>query len=191
MHTTTLSLDTLHAHGTLYADLMRVRSRVADDGAGEIELQTFDQYDTPASRWVTVHRDGRILAGVRLTPTTHRSGVYSYMLRDAQEGLIDALPHTLMHDRAPVDHRVWEASRSFVRDGVTGRDRQAIVCDLLGELVRVMRADGVTDVIGLLPVATPARIRRSGLVCRDVGPTHRIGGVAVVCAALSIPSALH
>ena len=46
----------------------------------------FDQYDTPASRWVACMSDGDVLAGIRLTPTTHRCGIYSYMIRDAATG---------------------------------------------------------------------------------------------------------
>ena len=49
----------------------------------EADGMEFDQYDTPASRWVAVHEFGQVLAGVRLTPTTARCGIYSYMIRDA------------------------------------------------------------------------------------------------------------
>ena len=48
----------------------------------------FDQYDTPQSSAVVVHEFGRVLAGVRLLPTTAYCGCYTYMLKDAQRGLL-------------------------------------------------------------------------------------------------------
>ena len=88
MEVTTLSFHNLHAHGTLFADLFRARHRTFIRNNGwklpEADGMEFDQYDTPASRWVAVHEKGAVMAGVRLTPTVHRCGIYSYMIRDAQ-----------------------------------------------------------------------------------------------------------
>ena len=191
MQTTTLSLDNMHANGALYADLMQARQGAAVEDASATNPASYDQYDTPASRWVTVHRDGRVLAGVRLTPTTHRCGVYSYMVRDAQVGLIEGMPMDLLHDDAPVADHVWEASRPFVRDDVPQEDRRALLGELLGELVRAVRACGGTQVIGLLPAATPRLVRRAGLPCTPLGPVVRVDGANVVCASVSIQAKLH
>ena len=125
MEVTTLSFHNLHAHGPLFADLLRARHRSFIEKSKwdlpEADGMEFDQYDTPASRWVAVHEGGRIMAGVRLTPTTHRCGIYSYMIRDAQRGLIDSIPADLLFEDAPVGPHLWEGSRVFVLDDVPSR----------------------------------------------------------------------
>jgi LuxR family transcriptional regulator len=83
----------------------------------EVDGMEFDQYDTPMSRWVAIHEHGRVLAGVRLTPTTARCGVYSYMIRDAQLRTCWAarFRKACWTLPAPVEETTWEASRLFHR----------------------------------------------------------------------------
>jgi N-acyl-L-homoserine lactone synthetase len=75
MEATTLSYDNLHNHGELFANMFRARHRTFIQNAKwdlpEANGMEFDQYDTPASRWVCRTPHGEVLAGVRLTPTTH------------------------------------------------------------------------------------------------------------------------
>ena len=73
----------------------------------------YDQYDTPASRWIAIHELGNVVAGIRLTPTTARCGIYSYMIKDAQDGLLNSLPQDLLFDAAPVHPNIWEVTRVF------------------------------------------------------------------------------
>ena len=86
MQTTTLSFANMHNHGELFANLLRARrqSFIVQNrwDLPQAMGMEFDQYDTPASRWVAVHQLGRIYAGIRLTPTTAKVGIYSYMIRD-------------------------------------------------------------------------------------------------------------
>lgn len=118
MQTTTLSFANLHNHGELFANLFRARrqSFIVQNNwdLPEAMGMEYDQYDTPASRWVAVHEFGEILAGIRLTPTTARCGIYSYMIRDAQMGLLDTIPQDLLYEEAPVADYIWESSRVFV-----------------------------------------------------------------------------
>ena len=93
MQTTTLSFANIHNHGELFANMLRARRELFivhnKWDLPEALGMEYDQYDTPASRWVVVHDEfGRVLAGNRLTPTTTRCGIYSYMIRDAQRGLL-------------------------------------------------------------------------------------------------------
>lgn len=92
MQTTTLSFSNLHNYGELFANLFRARKQSfivqKKWELPEAEDMEFDQYDTPQSRWIAIHDNGLVLAGIRLTPTTARCGVYSYMIRDAQRGLL-------------------------------------------------------------------------------------------------------
>lgn len=111
MEVTTLSFDNLHNHGQLFANLFRARHRTFIQhnkwDLPQADGMEFDQYDTPASRWVAVHKHGEVLAGVRLTPTTHKCGIYSYMIRDAQLGLLETIPRDLLNFKAPVDPYIW------------------------------------------------------------------------------------
>ncbi len=118
MQVTTLSFENMHNHGELFANMLRARHKTFIEHRNwdlpEANGMEFDQYDTPASRWIAVHEFGRVLAGVRLTPTTARCGIYSYMIRDAQLGLLDSIPSDLLFEEAPVGAHIWESSRVFV-----------------------------------------------------------------------------
>jgi acyl homoserine lactone synthase len=79
MQTTTLSFANMHNHGELFANMLRARRELFivhnKWNLPEAMGMEYDQYDTPASRWVVVHdEDGKVLAGNRLTPTTHGCG---------------------------------------------------------------------------------------------------------------------
>ena len=195
MQTTTLSFANMHTHGPLFTDLLRARHRTfieqnhwdlpAADG------MEFDQYDTPASRWVAVHHLGTIMAGVRLTPTTHRCGIYSYMIRDAQLGLLDTIPADLMYDEAPVDERIWESSRVFVAHDVPAKLRMRVQMQLIGEMVRAARELGASSLVGLIPANSPRLARRVGLDCVAAGPVLNIGGSDSVCVDISMATRMH
>ena len=118
MQTTTLSFANMHSHGELFANLMRARreSFIVERkwDLPEAMGMEYDQYDTPASRWIAVHDGMDVLAGVRLSPTTMKCGIYTYMIRDAQRGLLPSIPADLLEMEAPVDQSVWECTRAFV-----------------------------------------------------------------------------
>ena len=195
MQTTTLSFTNMHAHGLLFTNLLRARHKTfiehhrwdlpAADG------MEFDQYDTPASRWVAVHHHGEIMAGVRLTPTTHRCGIYTYMIRDAQLGLLGTIPETLLYEEAPVDKNVWESSRVFVCPDVPAKLRMRVQMQLIGEMVRSARELGASNLLGLIPATSPRLARRVGLDCVAAGPVLDIGGSASVCVNMSMHTKAH
>ena len=74
METTTLSYANMHEHGALFPNMLRARHRTFIEMKNwelpEESGMEFDQYDTAQSRWCCVHENGRVMAGVRLTPTT-------------------------------------------------------------------------------------------------------------------------
>jgi len=196
MQTTTLSFDNLHAHGALFTNLLRARHRTFIEEAHwdlpQAEGMEYDQYDTPASRWVAVHDDtGRIMAGVRLTPTTHRCGMYSYMIRDAQRGLLDSIPSDLLFEEAPVAEHIWESSRVFVCNDVPAKNRVRVQMQLIGEMVRAARELGASELIGLIPAPSPRLARRVGLDCRPAGPVLGIEGASNVCVSISMQTKMH
>ncbi|NKX45386.1 acyl-homoserine-lactone synthase [Roseicyclus persicicus] len=195
MEMTTLSFANMHQHGVLFSNMLRARHRTfieemrwdlpAADG------MEFDQYDTAQSRWVCVHDGDRVLAGVRLTPTTARCGVYSYMVRDAQRGLLESIPSNLLDQPAPIADHIWDANRLFVAEGVETEIRHAVQMSLMGHMVRSARELGASILIGLLPIAIPRLGRRLGIDMDPAGPVMKIGGVAHRCFFVSMASKMH
>ena len=195
MQATTLSFDNFHKHGDLFANMLRARHRTFIE-RNQWELpqadgMEFDQYDTPASRWVAVHEFGHVLAGVRLTPTTARCGIYSYMIRDAQRGLLETIPRDLLWEEAPVAEHIWESSRVFVSDDVPSKIRLRVQIELIGEMVRSARELGASRVLGLIPEHSPRLARRPGIECEPAGPVMDIGGSRSVCVNIGLASKLH
>ena len=195
MEVTTLSFDNLHNHGQLFANMFRARHRTFIQNnkwdLPQANGMEFDQYDTPASRWVAVHKHGEVLAGVRLTPTTHKCGIYSYMIRDAQLGLLDTIPMNLLNFQAPVDPYVWESSRVFVSDAVPAAERLRVQMQLIHEMVVSARTLGATMLLGIIPEHSPRLARRVGLDCVPVGPVMDTGGMRSVCVSISMATKLH
>lgn len=193
MQATTLSYDNLHLHGRLFANVFRARHAVFIQQAGwdlpQADGMEFDQYDTPATRWVCVHADETVLAGVRITPTTHRCGIYSYMIRDAQNGLLQTIPRDLLNFEAPVDPRIWESSRVFVTESVCAADRTRVQALLMHELVQAARAVDAHTLLGIIPEHSPRLARRLGLPCETVGPVLDTGGMRAACVSMDITSA--
>lgn len=196
MQVTTLSYDNLHNHGELFANMFRARRQTFIEhkkwDLPEANGMEFDQYDTPASRWVAVHEFGRVLAGVRLTPTTARCGIYSYMIRDAQLGLLDSLPQDLLFEEAPVAAHIWESSRVFVSHDVPSKLRLRVQCALIDEMVRSARTFGATSLIGIVPEHSPRLARRTGIDCVPAGRVIETDeGDRSVCINISLATKLH
>jgi N-acyl-L-homoserine lactone synthetase len=195
MEVTTLSYENLHNHGELFANMFRARHQtfIVQNkwDLPQANGMEFDQYDTPASRWVAVHQAGQVLAGVRLTPTTHRCGIYSYMIKDAQEGLLASIPSDLLFEPAPVASHVWESSRVFVSEAVPSNMRLRVQMQLIHEMVISARQLGATTVLGLIPENSPRLARRVGLDCQPAGPVMDIGGMRSVCVNINMSTKMH
>lgn len=196
MQVTTLSFQNLHNHGELFANMLRARHRTFIERRNwdlpQADGMEYDQYDTPASRWIAVHEFGRVLAGVRLTPTTNRVGIYSYMIRDAQLGLLESIPSDLLWQEAPVAPHVWESSRVFVSDEVPSRMRLKVQIQLIGEMVRAARELGATSLLGIVPEHSPRLARRTGIDCVPAGPVVDTGDEhRSVCVNISMATKLH
>jgi N-acyl-L-homoserine lactone synthetase len=174
MQVTTLSFGNIHNHGELFYNLFRARheSFIKQNkwDLPQADGMEFDQYDTPASRWIAVHEFGNVLAGVRLTPTTARCGIYSYMIRDAQRGLLETIPAELLYDEAPIAQHIWEGTRIFVSNRVPSSERTRVKLSLMVEMCRAARDLGATSVLGLIPANGLRWTRRVGLDLDVAGP---------------------
>ncbi|PQO22658.1 N-acyl-L-homoserine lactone synthetase [Rhodobacteraceae bacterium WD3A24] len=195
MQTTTLSFENMHNHGELFANLLRARRQsfiVRNKwNLPEALGMEYDQYDTPASRWVAVHHLGEVLAGIRLTPTTARCGIYTYMIRDAQRGLLDSIPSDLLYEEAPVAENVWESSRVFVAHNTPQRIRRRVHASLIAEMMRSARELGAARVLGLIPANWPRWASRCGLDAKAAGRVMTIDGIENQCVDINLTGNLH
>jgi len=195
MQTTTLSFANLHNRGELFANLLRARrqSFIVKNNwdLPEAMGMEFDQYDTPASRWVAVHDFGRVYAGIRLTPTTARVGIYTYMIRDAQRGLLDSIPSDLLYEDAPVAENVWESSRVFVAHDTPQKLRRLVHVHLIEEMTKAARDLGATRVLGLIPANWPRWAKRRGLDAEAAGPVMHIDGLDNQVVSINLAEKMH
>lgn len=187
---TILSVSNAHRYGELYQDFLKARKTVFIDQKSwslpHSDGMEFDQYDTPQSRGVVIHEFGRVLGGVRLLPTTAVCGCYSYMLRDAQRGLLDDIPPYVLYEQAPVAPHIWEATRLFIARDVPQERRLAIQTRLMLEMARASREEGATHVIGIVPAIFQRWLGRLGIGALPLGPKLSIGGDNTQAAVLHV-----
>lgn len=196
MQTTTLSFSNLHNHGELFANLFRARKQSfivqKNWKLPEDEGMEFDQYDTPQSRWVAIHDLGQVLAGFRLTPTTARCGIYSYMIRDAQQGLLaDTIPQELLHEPAPQDANTWECTRVFVNHAIPQKFRWGVHRQMVEAMTSTARELGASRLIAMTAGNWQRWYGRCGLEAKEIGPMLTIDGSQFQCVAINLAAKLH
>ena len=196
MHSTTLSFANMHNHGELFANILRARreSFIVRNrwNLPETMGMEFDQYDTPVSRWLAVHDDtGQVLAGVRLTPTTAQCGIYSYMIRDAQRGLLESIPSDLLYREAPVAEGLWEVTRGFVKADIPAEIRQKVRMKLVLQMLRTSREEGIRTMLALLPVNWDRWAARCKLEMRAAGREMDMGGILYQAVWIDFAGQLH
>ena len=196
MQTTTLSFANLHNHGELFANMLRARRELFivhnKWNLPEAMGMEYDQYDTPASRWVVVHDEaGNVLAGNRLTPSTTKCGIYSYMIRDAQRGLLDTIPANLLYEDAPVAEHIWESSRLFVSHDVPASIRRKVHAQLIAQLGDSVRSLGATHCLTLLSATWPRWADRVGVKMKVMGPVMEIDGIDNQVVMMDFSQTLH
>lgn len=173
-----ISFRNMSRYGDLLVKYLEVRKSIFLD---QLQWQVscadgmeFDQYDTPFCRWIVLHQNGQILGSVRMMPTTSRCGIYSYMLRDAQLGLLDDLPTDILFFEAPVEHNVWEATRFFVTDAVPARLRLRVQRMLFEAMSRTAMANGASYILGIVPELWSRWGRRLGANATPIGSKFSI-----------------
>ena len=196
MHSTTLSFANMHNHGDLFANILRA-SRESFIVKNNWDLpetmgMEYDQYDTPVSRWLAVHdHTGRVLAGVRLTPTTARCGIYSYMIRDAQRGLLDSIPDDLLYGEAPVETSTWEVTRGFVTHDIPAGLRQRVRAHLVLQMLRTSREEGISKMLALLPSNWGRWANHCNLDMKAAGRNMNMGGIDYQAVWIDFSTQLH
>jgi N-acyl-L-homoserine lactone synthetase len=196
MHSTTLSFANMHNHGELFANVLRARreSFIVQNRwlLPETMGMEYDQYDTPVSRWLAVHDEtGRILAGARLTPTTARCGIYSYMIHDAQNGLLESIPNDLLYEPAPVAENIWEVTRGFVAHDIPAEQRHRVRMRLVLQLAKASREEGICQMIALLPSNWGRWAARCSLEMTAAGRSMNMGGIEYQAVWIDFSTQLH
>jgi acyl homoserine lactone synthase len=140
-----LDWGTAHLHGEAWISHHRLRYRVFVERNGwrvpSYEGLEFDQFDTPAAKYV-LWLDGRGLArGVtRLIPTTE-----PYMVQTLWPQLVDGeLPRTCT---------IWEASRFACDRNLDPATRRQIVAELICGCQEFGVANGIRKYLGVMPLA--------------------------------------
>lgn len=175
-----MSFRSMHEHGTLLTKYLEARKSIFIDRlhwqVGEADGMEFDQYDTPACRWVVLHEFGEIIGGVRLLPTTAKCGIYTYMLRDAQRGLLESLPTDVLFFEAPVNPNIWEASRFFITEIVPSSRRAAVQQELFQNMTLAAKENGASRLLGIVPSVWSRWSRRLGVGATPIGAKFSIDG---------------
>lgn len=196
MEMTTLSFANLHNYGELFANLFRARRQSfivqKNWDLPEAEGMEFDQYDTPQSRWIAIHDLGQVLAGFRLTPTTAQCGIYSYMIRDAQRGVLGGtIPQDLLYADAPVDPHIWECTRVFVNHNITQSQRRKVHFKMVEAMTGSARQVGATRLIALTAANWPRWYGRCGLEAEAIGRKMWIGDGDFQCVSINLAPKMH
>ncbi|WP_294610746.1 acyl-homoserine-lactone synthase [uncultured Roseovarius sp.] len=182
IRSTTISFRNMTEYGGLLVKYLEVRKLIFLDQLGwhvsESDGMEFDQYDTPYCRWIVIHQFGEVLGGVRMVPTTAKCGPFSYMIRDAQMGLLEDIPTDILFFEAPVEHSVWEATRFFITDSVPAQQRQRVQSLLFLSMSETAMDNGATHVLGIVPALWARWARRLGVNATPIGAKFSIDGTA-------------
>jgi len=174
-----ISCENVHEFGTALHSQFRLRYE------GFIERQhyevsvydgmEFDQYDTPASRYLVYHTDGGQALGVsRLTPT-----VLSCMLADLWPHLVTDKSNL----RSPL---IWEGTRYCVDKDIDPALRQRIVHEMASAYLEFGLRLGLQKIVGLMPTYIYRSVfERPGIEMEYLGPVEMIGRHK--CRAVAIP----
>lgn len=195
MEGTILSFANIHQHGELFANLFRARRQSfivqKNWDLPEEDGMEFDQYDTPQSRWIAIHgdNDAQVLGGFRMTPTTARCGVYSYMIRDAALGMLGgSIPRDLLWGDAPVDPNIWECTRVFVDADVAQSLRRKLHFRMVEAMMQASRDLGAEQLVALTDANWPRWYGRCGLSAKALGPVMQIDDGKFQVVAIDVAS---
>lgn len=177
MHNITFDMSTLHEHGPAFFDYLGLRKRFFVDilkwDIPHNEKFEMDQYDNPTAWYSLCVRDGKVIGGTRVMPTTARWGKHSYMLKDAREGVLDSIPPEAMPADV-VSPYVWEMTRLVISPDLRTQSERAECLQLVGEgLYDIAQQQNVSEYMGISAVALIRVLRQLGFPLERMGtPYH-------------------
>ncbi|KZK99170.1 acyl-homoserine-lactone synthase [Pseudovibrio sp. Ad26] len=174
MQSTCLSFETIHKHGDLWLQHLKLRKALFVDQMGwkipHNNLIEWDEYDTGNTRYVISHKDGKVVAASRFNPCNHDACGRSYMIRDAQLGRLSNFPN-LKIDALPTDTVTYEATRFTTDPLLSKHDRSRALEHNALSLAEAAQELGASRLIALMHPGFARWLSRIGLATHPIGPT--------------------
>lgn len=172
----TFDLSALHEHGSAFFDYLKLRKRFFVDTLNwdipHNEKYEMDQYDNPTAWYSLVLRDGEVIGGTRVMPTTSNWGKHTYMLRDALRGQLESIPRSAM----PADIEspyVWEMTRLVIAPELRTAKERAECLSLMGQgLYDIAAQEGAAEYMGISSVALVRVLRQLGFPLERLGEPY-------------------
>ncbi len=137
----------------------------------EYEDIEFEQYDTFNSVYVIAHAGSEVYGGARLIRTDQTVGTgnirYTYMIKDAFDGLLPGMPGGICYEPPPEDGNIWELTRLATRPTTN------VARSILDAANRFLAAEGAVRCLFLGPPAFLRLAQTMGYTPTRLGPTVR------------------
>lgn len=191
MRNITFDLSALHVHGTAFFDYLRLRKQFFVDTLNwdipHNDQYEMDQYDNPLAHYSLVLRNGKIVGGARIMPTTSVWGKHTYMLRDAVAGKLADIPQEVLNNEIESPN-VWECTRLVVSDDVSSQiERSQCLSLIVDGLVEIAAMNGGTELVSLSPLPLMRALRQLGYSASRLGEPYNNPGDGRRYAVLKMP----
>lgn len=176
MENITFKFSGMHEYGPAFFEFLALRKQFFVDNLGwdipHDESYEMDQYDNPKASYSLVLKDGKVVGGARVMPTTAKWGDHTYMLRDAAKGKLINIPPEVMGEEI-VDGDMWESTRIVISDEIkTHAERSTCLTLIMDGLIDVTTQNGGTKLMGLSTVAFMRALRQLGFDAHRLGETY-------------------
>ncbi|HBQ35386.1 MAG TPA: autoinducer synthase [Rhodobacteraceae bacterium] len=186
------NLSELHNHGTAFFDYLALRKYFFVDTLGwdipHNDNFEMDQYDNPLASYSLVLKNGKVIGGSRVMPTTSSWGEYSYMLKDAINGKLADIPSGVLDEEIKTP-KVWECTRLVISDQITNQaERSKCLALIVDGLVNLAKQGGGEELVSLSPVLLMRTLRQLGYAASRIGEPYFNPGDGRKYAVLSMPA---
>ena len=193
MRNITFDLSNLHQHGPAFFDYLKLRKQFFVDtlkwDVPHNDDYEMDQYDNPTAWYSLVVRNGEVLGGARVMPTTSSWGEHTYMLRDAYQGKLGGIPDRAMPSEIATP-QVWECTRLCMSDGLRSHvERSRCLSMIVNGLVDIAVDHGASELLTLSTISLMRALRQLGYPADRLGEPYRDPGDGRRYAVLKMPVA--
>jgi N-acyl-L-homoserine lactone synthetase len=183
MRTVIVSWENAHLHGEAWISHHRLRHQIFVDrqhwNIPTYDGLEYDQFDTPAARYVLWLDSAGYARGVaRLLPTTRQ-----YMVK--------SLWPELLHQRLPETAAIWEATRFGCDRSLDPATRRRAVAELICGCLEFGLANGIHQYLSVMPVAVFDHIlAAAGCKVEIQTPRFRMGRHDIAAAYMDVSPAI-
>jgi N-acyl-L-homoserine lactone synthetase len=193
MHFVTFDFKNFHKFGSTFYDYLGLRKKYFVD---ELNWDIFhddhvemDQYDNPLAHYSVVIKDGQVVGGTRMAPTSAKWGDATYMLKDVADGKIPKIPSQIYVDNFETD-LVWECTRLVVSSELKSmRERISCLSLIFDGVVKESAPLGAKQLIGLSQQTFPRLFRSFGYDCKQISDPYTCPEDGKKYAVLMMPAA--